>query len=170
MGRSRLWLINVIVPGGGLIVLRREWLGVALAGWLLMPAVIPPLLTWVSAGGATAVWGWAQWLAWARWRSLGDGTVERAVLLLLEGAQSALERGAGEEARGLLRAALRLDDEDVRVLRVWARVVKSESGVTAEARVWRQILRVSPAGQARAEAEAALGVLRGGGVRRRMRE
>lgn len=68
------WLLNVIVPGTGLIVRRREWLGfslalvfgicgnVALAGWLIAPAAVPRWLVHVAAGLCGLSWLLSQWL------------------------------------------------------------------------------------------------------------
>lgn len=54
------WILNILLPGTGLILSRREWQGfslvllfgvcgnVALAGWLIAPAAIPRWLTWLA--------------------------------------------------------------------------------------------------------------------------
>jgi hypothetical protein len=66
------WLLNLIVPGTGLILARREWLGfllavifgicgnVALAGGFIAPAAIPPWLTGVAAVLTLLAWVVAQ--------------------------------------------------------------------------------------------------------------
>jgi hypothetical protein len=65
-------LLNLVVPGSGLILRRREWLGVALAGlfgmavnvalggWLLAPMAIPGWIKWSAAAIAVCAWALAQ--------------------------------------------------------------------------------------------------------------
>lgn len=64
MGR----LLNLVVPGVGLILLRREWLGaslalgfgicghIAVAGWLIAPAAIPRWLAGLATAWAALTW------------------------------------------------------------------------------------------------------------------
>ena len=161
-------LVNIVVPGAGLIGLRREWLGVAVAilfcvlaeiallGWLLMPAVIPG---WVSAGAlvaATAVWGWSQWLL-ARWVRLSCGqAAERQLAGLLRRADEARAAAQLDEAADLVRAALRMNDEHVEGLRRWAELM-TQTGQRAEAaRAWRRVLQLNQDADVRREARAAL--------------
>ena len=78
------WLLNVILPGAGLILARREWLGfllaivfgicgnVALAGWLIAPAAIPPWLAGLATIMALLSWIVAQVML-RRHFSLPDG-------------------------------------------------------------------------------------------------
>ncbi|HKQ49616.1 MAG TPA: hypothetical protein VJZ71_16205 [Phycisphaerae bacterium] len=66
------WLLNVILPGTGLILARREWLGfllaivfgicgnVALAGWFIAPAAMPPWLAAIATVLALLSWAAAQ--------------------------------------------------------------------------------------------------------------
>lgn len=66
------WLLNIILPGAGLIVARREWLGflsatvfgicgnVALAGWLIAPAALPLWLTRLATVMTLLAWIGAQ--------------------------------------------------------------------------------------------------------------
>jgi hypothetical protein len=81
-GRSRLAaiLLNVIVPGCGLIVAGREWQGVllallfglcahaALAGALFAPVAVPAAITWSAAGAASLIWLAAQMVLLRRLR------------------------------------------------------------------------------------------------------
>lgn len=64
--------LNILVPGAGLIVRGRHWLGFALAmlfalaanaavaGWLVAPMAIPPVYTWVATVLAALTWLLAQ--------------------------------------------------------------------------------------------------------------
>lgn len=61
-------LLNLLIPGSGLILLRREWLGfflavvfglggnIALAGWLVAPAAMPAWLTVAAFASAALTW------------------------------------------------------------------------------------------------------------------
>jgi hypothetical protein len=72
MGR----ILNLVVPGAGLILQRREWLGfslalifgicgnIAIAGWLIAPEAMPMWLTGLAAGLAAFSWGLAQVNLW----------------------------------------------------------------------------------------------------------
>jgi len=65
-------LLNILLPGTGLILTGREWLGfllaivfgicgnVALAGWLIAPAAIPIWLTRIAAFMTFLAWVCAQ--------------------------------------------------------------------------------------------------------------
>jgi len=68
MGR----ILNLVIPGAGLILRHREWLGfslalifgicgnIALAGWMIAPEAVPRWLTVIAAGLAAFSWGLAQ--------------------------------------------------------------------------------------------------------------
>jgi len=65
-------ILNLLIPGTGLIVRGRHWLGfaiallfafslnVAIAGWLVAPLAIPPAYTWAGTLIAGATWVLAQ--------------------------------------------------------------------------------------------------------------
>ena len=64
--------MNLMLPGAGLILARREWLGfllaivfgicgnVALAGWFIAPVAIPPWLTGVATVMTLLAWTVSQ--------------------------------------------------------------------------------------------------------------
>lgn len=66
------WLLNLILPGAGLILARREWLGfllaivfgicgnVALAGWFIAPMAFPSWLTGIATVMTVLAWAVAQ--------------------------------------------------------------------------------------------------------------
>jgi len=76
--------MNVVVPGTGLILLGRQWLGLALAvwfglaveiavcGWLIAPATMPAFMTLTAASFAGIAWVLAQRLCLRRVRHLRD--------------------------------------------------------------------------------------------------
>lgn len=72
------WLLNMVLPGTGLILRGREGVGfliclvfglcgqVALAGMLIAPEAIPAWLVWVASVLAALTWAGAQMLLAAR--------------------------------------------------------------------------------------------------------
>jgi hypothetical protein len=78
-----LQLINILIPGAGLIVRCREWLGfslslifaicgnVAMAGWLIAPNALPSWLTWLAVALTILAWLLAQILFWKQGQALG---------------------------------------------------------------------------------------------------
>ena len=67
-------MLNVLIPGAGLILRGRHWLGLALAmlfglaantaiaGWLVAPVAIPRFYTWTATILAAITWVLAQGL------------------------------------------------------------------------------------------------------------
>lgn len=63
-----VYLLNALIPGAGLIVRGRHWLGFALAmlfglavntaiaGWLVAPVAIPRFYTWTATILAAVTW------------------------------------------------------------------------------------------------------------------
>ena len=88
-------ILNLVAPGAGLIVLRREWLGTLLAafftalslvglwGWLIIPLVIPTWLVGGSLVGAGLLWTWSQWLLYHRMKETCTPEVNIATYALL---------------------------------------------------------------------------------------
>ena len=116
-----VWLLNIIIPGTGLVVRRREWLGfslaimfglcgnVTLAGWLIAPAAVPAWLTRLASALAALTWVAAQLLLHRQ----GTLLKRRAsgLAALLREAHSALEAGDTESARLALESGAAVDDE-----------------------------------------------------------
>jgi hypothetical protein len=88
--RSMPGLLNLVLPGAGLIFLRREWLGfslsllfgvcgnIALAGWLIAPHAIPPGLRWLAVLLTAAIWLLAQVLFGRQWKAVHRSPVRDA--------------------------------------------------------------------------------------------
>lgn len=80
------YLLNILIPGTGLIIHEREWLGfllallfgacvnVAIAGRLIAPAAIPTWLTIIAMVLGGFAWVLAQALLWRQCRSRGHGS------------------------------------------------------------------------------------------------
>jgi hypothetical protein len=153
--RRRLAIIcNLVVPGSGLIVLRREWLGlalavlfallaeVALAGALIVPATIPVSLTTLSFSAAVLVWIGAQWRLLVRLRAAYGPAVERELASLRERAAAALAKRDYVDARDILSVALTINDEDVACNVQWAELMTLMGRFPQARRAWRRVLRL----------------------------
>lgn len=140
--------MNVLVPGTGLIVLGRPWLGLALAVWfglgaevaacgtLIAPATIPSLISLVSAGLAGAAWILGQVLLVMRIRFLRDPNLPAELALLRQLAEEALARGDHKAARSALLLALSLSDSDLATRILWARLLAVSASRGRARRAW----------------------------------
>ena len=160
-------LANVILPGTGLIVRRREWLGISiallfgicgnvvLAGLLIAPAVFPVWLTTLAAILAVLTWGAAQVLLWKQGTLLRRRTDLLDSLLL--DARGALERGDLPAAHVALESARVLDDENVELHVLWAALQQVEGNEHEVRRAWQRVLKLDRRGEYRTQAERAIG-------------
>jgi hypothetical protein len=160
------WLLNVIVPGAGLIVRRREWLGfslalvfgicgnVALAGWLIAPAAVPGWLVQVAAGLCGLSWLLSQWLMLRQGILLERHAAGLAALL--QDARSALESGDTASARLALDSAAAMDDERAEFHVLRARLCDLDGDGQGMRAAWRHVLRLDHDHKYRAEAQRAL--------------
>lgn len=171
MRRSWAVVVNVFVPGAGLIVLRREWLGFALAllfcilaqigivGRWLIPATVPRPMVAAGFVGACAVWLWAQWLMVHRIRTATGATVANELALLGRRSTEAVAGDELAEARDLLLAALTINDEDAQINRQWAELMTLMKRPDEAAAAWRRVLRLQPDGELGRAADQALAAL-----------
>lgn len=170
--RTRLAVVcNLIVPGSGLIVLRREWLGLAAAalfgvfgqvtllGLLLLPATIPTWLTTLSFSAAVFVWLGAQWRLAVRIRTATGPDVERELAFLRDQAAEALARQAYAEATDILRVAMTLNDEDLDANIQWAELMTLTGKFRQAARAWHRVLQLDRTSQHTRRAREALAAL-----------
>ena len=117
----RVWFavaINLVIPGGGLIVLRREWLGfaisilfvvltqIAIFGLLIVPLDLPRWAVVVALVGMAGVWVLSQWLVLVRGRLVASPELERELRDLRGRAREALARGDYAEANRALLVAI----------------------------------------------------------------
>ncbi len=173
--RTPLALVcNAIIPGSGLIILRREWLGlaaaalfgvfgqIALLGLLLLPATIPAWLTTLSFSAAVFVWLGAQWRLAVRIRTATGPEVDRELAFLRQQAAEAVARQAYADATDILRVAMTLNDEDLEANIQWAELMTLTGKFAHAARAWRRVLQLDRTGQHRRRAREALAVLPGG--------
>lgn len=167
-------LVNLVVPGAGLIVLRREWLGFALSllfcvlaeiglvGWLLVPATMPGWVSGLALAGGGGVWGWSQWLLLRRIRTSCGEAAERELQVLGRRVDEAVAANNLSEARDLLRAALTINDEHVATNVRWAELMMLMDRCGEASNAWRRVLQLDGDAEGRRKAAAALGALSGG--------
>ena len=160
--------LNLVVPGAGLIILRREWLGFALAllfwvlaemglvGWLLVPAMIPGWVSGVALAGGGSVWGWSQWLLVRRMRTSCGEAAARELALLGRRSDEAVAGNDLSEARDLLRAALTINDEHVATNVRWAELMARMGRLGEASKAWRRVLQLDGDGEGRRKAAEAL--------------
>jgi Arc/MetJ-type ribon-helix-helix transcriptional regulator len=166
----RFWplALNLLAPGAGLVILRREWLGLSLAmlfvvaaqvalwGLFIVPATVPRPVALLGAVGAGVVWLISGKLTLTRARLVLHDDVARDVDLLREGAERAVDEGRFADAGELLRQAMALDDQDPAVRSQWARVMALTGRFGEARRAWRSVLRLDPDHERRSEAVMAL--------------
>src|SRR5262245_36201868 len=128
-------VMNLLVPGTGLILLGREWLGLGLTvafgvtgelaamGGLLAPASLPDSITILVIALAVVTWLLAQFFLWARIRFLRDPRLPGDLAALCETAESAIRRNDPESAWHALRLALAMDCTDLHSRVLWARLL-----------------------------------------------
>lgn len=112
----------MLLPGTGLIIRRREWLGfclvilygvsgnVVLAGWLIAPDSVPSWMWRVAVGMTAVTWLLSQWLYRRQAGLLARHAA--AARILLRDARAALESGDLAAARAALESGRSLDDEN----------------------------------------------------------
>lgn len=144
-------LMNLLVPGSGLIVLGRVWLGIALAawfglsaevavcGWLIAPATIPLGITAGAAVLSALAWLAGQGLIIARIRFLNDPNLAEDLAVLRGLAEMAVDRKDWTAARSALRVALSIDDGDLRTRVLWARFLTLRGKNARARRAWQEV-------------------------------
>jgi len=156
-------LVNLIIPGAGLIAARREWFGVllallfglcaqlALAAVFFAPASVPDSFAVIAALAAGVVWLVAQLALALRLRWLTSDDVRNRFELLLGDARRAREAGDIETARLAYRGALEINDEDLTANLEYARLMDGADPVAAR-RAWRRVRDLDPRGRFAPEA------------------
>ncbi|MBX3394560.1 MAG: hypothetical protein KF841_04245 [Phycisphaerae bacterium] len=108
-------IINLVLPGLGLVLLRKEWLGAAvamlfaicvnitIAGFVIAPDAIPVWLSGVAGGLGCVVWAFSQAACRKQLRCLREQRVR--IETLLADAAAARQHGDSEAARTAMEAA-----------------------------------------------------------------
>lgn len=147
-------VLNAVVPGPGLILLGRPWLGVALAVWfvlgaelaafglLIAPATLPHFASLSGAVLAAVAWLLAQALLIGRIRFLRDPNLPRELAILRRLAERGLARGDHKGARTALLIARSIDDSDLATRILWARLLSCSASPRRARRAWLAAARL----------------------------
>lgn len=161
------WFLNILLPGTGLILRRREWLGLslamifaicgnaAIAGWMIAPRTLPPRLTSSSAALAGFAWVLAQYLHFRQGRILAR--TRHSLEALLAEARAAMAERDFAAARRALDHGVALDDEDVELHVLRARLLEMEGNRQAGREEWRLVMKLDRRKQYIREARGAVG-------------
>ncbi len=162
---------NLLVPGCGLIVLRREWLGLAVAalygllgevvllGTLIVPGTVPAWVTTACVTGAVLVWLGAQWRLFVGLRAADGPALVRELAILRQQAADAAVNGAYDQACDILRVALALNDEDLACNIQWAELMTLMGRFREARRGWRRVEQLDHGKQHHRAALEALATL-----------
>ncbi len=143
-------LANLLIPGSGLILARREWSGLllallyglfaqaALAGHFLAPAGIPRWLTIAATIAAALVWIAAQIVLARRIRWLKSPEARSQFDALVNESREAAARNDLETARASLAGALDIDDEHLDANAEFARLLMRMNPRAAR-KIWRRV-------------------------------
>ncbi|MCG3138337.1 MAG: hypothetical protein HJJLKODD_02200 [Phycisphaerae bacterium] len=161
-------LLNLLLPGSGLIIARREWVGFFMAllfsmnGQLLVVGqwIAPRWVPWPVqvAGGAAvaAIWLGAQIMLARTLRRVADPTIAEQLTLCHQLAQKALAEGRNEDAYGALQVAQTVDDEDLPTQVELARLMTHLGRYHEARRAWRVVEQLDGQQQHRREMVQAL--------------
>jgi len=167
----RKWLaigLNLVAPGTGLILLRREWLGTLLAaffsllcliglwGLLIVPLELPRWLVYGSLIAAGLLWVWAQVLLRRRMRVAFTPEMQTELEQLCLRADEFLEADDVPSAFRTLQFARSLNDEDVEINIRWAHVLTAMGQFGHARRAWKLVCRLDRHGEAYRMAVEAL--------------
>lgn len=122
-------ILNILVPGAGLILRKREWLGLslallfaicgnlAIAGSIIAPAAMPIWLTTVSLALAVIVWAASQLLCHRQGRWLRESAAH--IHTIYSEALEAIKRNDPDAAHIAIEAIEAVDPEcnELRLLR-----------------------------------------------------
>lgn len=128
----------------------------AVMGLFVIPAHIPPTLAYGASVGAAATWSIAQWAGWRQARLVLGPANRRELQLLHDAVAAALDEHRFPDAEDLLRVAMRIDDEDVRLHLLRARLAMLTDRVDIARVAWRRVTQLDTAGKHREEATNGL--------------
>ncbi len=160
--------LNLFVPGSGLVLVKRERWGMALAcvfcasghvalfGSWITPASISSSVTLVGWAGVAASWVAAQALMWSRVSVLRSPDFDSQQAVLRQMGAEAIEDGIYVNARLALQSALALDDEDLDTNVLWARLMTLVGRFPEARRTWRRVQQLDGEGRYRQESAEAL--------------
>ncbi|MCA9252677.1 MAG: hypothetical protein R3E58_10685 [Phycisphaerae bacterium] len=151
----KVLLLNAIIPGAGLVVLRREWLGLAnsilfavfalifiFSRWIT-PSDIPAWASYLSLAGVIVVWIGSLVFVVQHGRVVSDPDFISEIEHLRQEGQAAIEAGNLPEAHRVLLVALNLNDEDPESWLHWSRLMELQGDAQAAHAGWKRVLRLS---------------------------
>ncbi|UCG32113.1 MAG: hypothetical protein JSU68_10650 [Phycisphaerales bacterium] len=166
-------VLNLFVPGTGLILARREWLGIALAalfgvlvqlglwGCLIEPARVPTWLVATCLAGSALVWLAAQYLLRQRLVLMRNPDVQEELTRLRDQAADHLANGGYKDAWATLQVALAIDDEDLDSNVLVAELLAALGRVDEARKAWRRVAQLDRGGVCRGRTVEGLDRLRG---------
>jgi tetratricopeptide (TPR) repeat protein len=166
-------VLNLFLPGTGLILARREWLGVTLAalfgvlvqlglwGCLIEPARVPAWLAAACLAGGALVWLAAQYQLRQRLVQMRDPGVQEELARLRDQAAGHVANGGYKEAWAVLQVALAIDDEDLDSNVQTAELLAALGRVGEARKAWRRVAQLDRGGVYSGRTLEALDRLRG---------
>ena len=151
--QAAIW-VNVLIPGAGLIILRREWLGLTVAllfgvlaasgiwGCLITPASVGTWSVGLLLAGAALIWLGGQFLLRRQLAVFSDPSLAGEVERLRQQAADSASAGDYSQALSMLRLALSLNDEDLDTLVQEADLLTALGRFREARRAWRQVERL----------------------------
>ena len=148
-------VLNLFVPGTGLILARREWLGVALAalfgvlvqlglwGCLIEPARVPIWLAGACLAGGALVWLAAQYLLRRRLVLMRNPGVQEELARLRDQAAGHMANGGYKEAWAAVQVALAIDDEDLDSNVQTAELLAALGRISEARKAWRRVAQLA---------------------------
>lgn len=158
--------LNLVLSGSGLILRRREWLGmsmammfavcghVAIAGWLIAPEAVPHWLTRFAVVLGAVTWVLSQYLFYRQGRILAR--MKQALASLLSEAGRAMANADLASARRALDNGVVVDEENAELHAMRAQLSAMEGDDRSVQTEWRRVLELDREGRYKAAAEAAL--------------
>lgn len=154
MSRSFGRLLNLIIPGAGLVPIRREWLGLSLAllfavcvniwiaGQWIAPLAVPHWLSLLAL--ALGILGWISAQALLIHHTRRHEAIQKEVDSLVAQARRDVLRGEIDSAHAALEAAGALDSERADVLAAEADLRESQGDSEMALQLRKRILHVAP--------------------------
>lgn len=143
--------INLLVPGGGLILLGRPWLGLtlallfaalgnfALAALLVFPDDVASWLTGLTLGASAGTYAAAQFRIWSTVRKIGIERQQEQRRAVLGAVQRHMRDGAYERALDEIRGVGGLAERDLLLAYRLAQILTGTGDREAAARAWRRV-------------------------------